>query len=452
MPNGGPRDEDPGYDWLYERENAAGDQGEPAGDDATQMMPLRRDRRSGHRRSGLYAEPSDSTRPLQGDYRQDAYGQGAYGQQPASPPYQTDPNDPQYPPPLPPRQPRPQGPGGPGGPGGPQGPRGPQPPRRAPSTRRRRRLPIIRIILLLIFAYLVFLVAMPMVAWNRVDKVPFESADGGPPDTPGTTYLLVGSDSREGLTREEQNELGTGRATGQRTDTIMLLHVPTFGPPVLVSIPRDLRVNIPGRDGRSRINAAYAFGGAELLAKTVEATTNLRVDEYVEIGFGGFASIVNSLGGIEMCLPKAMKDKDAHIDLQAGCQTLDGKNALGYVRARKSDPRGDLGRVERQRQFLAAVLKKAASPATLINPVRYATLNTAGGDALTVGDSTGLFDLAKFALAMRAISGEGGVTLTVPVTDGSAERLDEDKAELLFNALRTGGTVPRDLLPSPSPS
>lgn len=437
MPNGGPRDEDPQYDWLYERENAAGDQAEPAGGDATQMMPLRRDRRSGHRRSGLYADESDSTRPL--------------SQQPPAAPYQTDPNDPQYPPPLPPRQPPQQPPPQQPRPQ-PRGPQPPQPPRRAPSTRRRRRLPIIRIILLLIFAYLVFLVAMPIVAWGRVDKVPFESADGGPPDTPGTTYLLVGSDSREGLTREEQNELGTGRATGQRTDTIMLLHVPTFGPPVLVSIPRDLRVNIPGRDGRSRINAAYAFGGAELLTKTVEATTNLRVDEYVEIGFGGFASIVNSLGGIEMCLPKAMKDKDAHIDLQAGCQVLDGKNALGYVRARKSDPRGDLGRVERQRQFLAAVLKKAASPATLVNPIRYATLNTAGGDALTVGDSTGLFDLAKFALAMRAISGEGGVTLTVPVTDGSAERLDEDKAELLFDALRSGGTIPRDLLPSPSPS
>jgi LCP family protein required for cell wall assembly len=433
MPNGGPRDEDPQYDWLYERDDAAGQQpDDPSSNDATQMMPLRRDRRSGHRRSGLYAEPSDSTRPLTEDY--------GYAQQPQQP-QQPYPAEPQYPPPLPPRPSQPQ-----------PRPRGPQgPPGRPPSTRRRRRLPIIRIILLLIFAYLVFLVAMPVVAWNRVDKVPFESAEG-PADSSGVTYLLVGSDSREGLTREEQNELGTGRTGGKRTDTIMLLHVPTFGPPILVSIPRDLRVEIPGRDGRSRINAAYAFGGAELLTRTVENLANLRVDEYVEIGFGGFASIVNALDGIEMCLPAPMKDKDAHIDLQAGCQTLDGKNALGYVRARKSDPRGDLGRVERQRQFLAAVLKKAASPATFVNPFRYATLNTAGGDALTVGDSTGLFDLARFALAMRAISGDGGVTLTVPVTNSSAERLDEDKAKLLFDAMRTGSAVPRDLLPSPSPS
>ena len=119
--------------------------------------------------------------------------------------------------------------------------------------------------------------------------------------------------------------------------------------------------------------------------QTVEQNTGLRVDAYVEIGFGGFVNIIDALGGIEMCLPKAIKDQDSHLDLPKGCQNLDGTNALGYVRMRKADPRGDLGRVERQREMLAAVAKKAASPATVINPVRYWNLCNAATQAVTLG-------------------------------------------------------------------
>ena len=155
--------------------------------------------------------------------------------------------------------------------------------------------------------------------------------------------------------------------------------------------------------------------------QTVEANTGLRVDSYVEIGFGGFVNIIDALGGIEMCLPKAIKDRDSHIDLPKGCQNLDGTTALGYVRMRKADPRGDLGRVERQREMLAAVAKKAASPATVVNPVRYWTLSNASTQAVTLDEDTSLFGFTRLALAMRRVSNGNGYTLTVPIADNDAQ-------------------------------
>ncbi len=184
---------------------------------------------------------------------------------------------------------------------------------------------------------------------------------------------------------------------------MMLLHVPESGPTALISLPRDSYVSIPGH-GKNKLNAAFAFGGPQLLIQTIENVTGVRVDNYVEIGFSGFSSIIDSLGGIEMCLPKAMKDKDAHIDLPKGCQELDGVNALGYVRARKSDPLGDLGRVQRQREMIGAVAGKAASPGTFLNPVRYYKLGTSSAEALTIDNETGPLDLFKFARAMKSVS------------------------------------------------
>ena len=105
----------------------------------------------------------------------------------------------------------------------------------------------------------------------------------------------------------------------------MLMHVPDSGPTVLISIPRDSAVDIPGVKGKQKINAAFNKGPA-LLIETIENVTGLRIDHYVEVGFGGFASVIDSVGGVNMCLPKAMKDQDAHIDLPAGCQELDGVN------------------------------------------------------------------------------------------------------------------------------
>ncbi|HET6297357.1 MAG TPA: LCP family protein [Kribbella sp.] len=320
---------------------------------------------------------------------------------------------------------------------------------RTPVRPQKKRHWVRRSIGLVVLLFLLMLICVPLYAWSRINKVDAMPSGNRPADTPGTTYLLVGSDSREGLSAEDKKKLGTGSTGGQRTDTIMLLHVPESGPTALISLPRDSKVPIPGH-GQQKINEAFSYkdGGPKLLIQTVEGVTGLRVDHYVEVGFGGFASIIDSLGGVEMCLPKAMKDQKAHINLPAGCQDLNGTNALGYVRARYSDPLGDLGRVQRQREMIGAVAKKAVSFSTFINPVRYTRLTTSGADALTVENGMSPTALFKFVQGMRAVSGgSDGVTLTVPIAGntttsggGAALKWDTPKAKALFQAIKADKT------------
>ena len=290
------------------------------------------------------------------------------------------------------------------------------------------------------------LVVLSLLAWARIDKVDAIPEDHGSAVSEGRVYLLVGSDSREELSREEQADLGTGSAEGRRTDTIMLLYVPTDGRPALVSVPRDSLVDIPDR-GEERINAAFAFGGAPLLVQTLENATGVAIDDYVEIGFGGFASIVDALGGVEMCLDEPIQDDKAHIDLPAGCQILDGPNALGFARARDFDPTADLGRVERQRELIGSIASTALSPATLLNPLTLTRTALSGGDALTVDEGTGPIDLVRFALAMREVTSGSGDTLTVPLGRvGNTVDWDDEQAGRLWAAMQAGDEIPRDLL------
>ncbi|MDV7264416.1 LCP family protein, partial [Rhodococcus oxybenzonivorans] len=168
---------------------------------------------------------------------------------------------------------------------------------------------------------------------NRVDAL--ADYDGRVGDTPGTNWLLVGSDSRTGLTPEQEQELSTGGNSGpDRTDTIIVMHLPSSGgPATMVSIPRDSYVSIPGY-GEDKINASFAFGGPQLLVQTVEEASGLHIDHYAEIGFGGFAGIVDAIGGVEMCLDAPIDDPLAGINLAPGCQELSGSDALGFVRTR----------------------------------------------------------------------------------------------------------------------
>jgi LCP family protein required for cell wall assembly len=268
-----------------------------------------------------------------------------------------------------------------------------------------------------------------------------------PAATPGTDWLIVGSDSREGLTGERRRELGTGDAAGRRADTMMLLHIPRgTGPPTLVSLPRDSYVPIPGR-GWNKLNAAYAFGGPKLLARTVEQVTDVRIDHYMEVGFDGFASVVDAVGGVRICVKEPIRDPNAALRLKAGCQLLDSKQALGYVRTRAS-ARGDLDRVERQREFLAALIDKATSPGVLLNPFRNVRLALNGTDSIAVDDGDHVYHLLRFPFAMRAVSGGGGVATTVPVAGtetvpgaGSVVRWDRQRALALFEALRQDRSV-----------
>jgi LCP family protein required for cell wall assembly len=308
---------------------------------------------------------------------------------------------------------------------------------------RRRRWPWI-LAVLLVAGYPLLL---GILAWTNLRKIDAMPASARPAATPGRTFLVVGSDSRQDLTRAERARLGTGQAAGQRTDTVMLLHVPSNGgPTVLVSVPRDSLVAIPGH-GKNKINSAYAFGGPTLLVRTVEQATRLHIDDYVETGLGGYANLVDAVGGVKVCVKKAIKDAKAHIDLTAGCQTLDGQRALGYARARYSDPRGDLGRVERQRQVLAAIAGKTLSPSVLLLPWRAFPAARAGGQALTVDSGTTPYGLAQFILAMRAVSGANGLSLTVPIggnittaAAGDALLWDAAKAGELFQDLRADRT------------
>jgi LCP family protein required for cell wall assembly len=296
----------------------------------------------------------------------------------------------------------------------------------------------------------VLLVAYPLVlfatAWSSLHRVDALSSSG-PADTPGRTYLVVGSDSRADLTAAERRALHTGQAAGRRTDTLMLLHVPDGGgPTVLVSVPRDSYVSIPGH-GKNKVNAAYSFGGAPLLVRTVEQATGLRIDSYVETGLGGYARLVDAIGGVDVCVKRAIKDSKANIDVKAGCQTFDGATALGYARARYSDPRGDLGRVERQRQVLAAIAGKALSPFVVLLPWRSFPAASNGGDALTVDSGMSPLGLLAFVRAMRAVAGGDGLSLTVPIGNaalrtpaGEAVQWNGGQAKQLFDALRSDDT------------
>jgi LCP family protein required for cell wall assembly len=263
---------------------------------------------------------------------------------------------------------------------------------------------------------------------------------------PGSTWLLVGSDSRQGLTTEQQEALATGGDTGNgRTDTILVVHVPAFAssaPTTMVSIPRDSYVPIPGY-GRDKINAAFAMGGARLLAETVEQATGLRIDHYAEIGFSGFAGLVDGLGGVTVCPKSPIDDPLAGINLAAGCQELDGRDALGYVRSRAT-PRADLDRMIDQRQFMSSLLHRAVSPAVWLNPWRWYSVPQAAVGALTVDHGDHVWDLARLAWSLQGST----IELTVPIGEfsstgsGSVVVWDHEKAAALFDALSADQPVP----------
>lgn len=335
-------------------------------------------------------------------------------------------------------------------------PRPPAPPRAlapprppAPKARRKRRWGRIAAAGLLIGSLLAGAGIVGGAVWfdGRLHR---EQALTGYPDRPapgrGTNWLLVGSDSREGLTAEQQQELATGGDIGSsRTDTIVVVHVPqpwSDNPASVVSLPRDSYVPIPGH-GRDKINAAFAIGGAQLLTQTVEQATGLRLDHYAEIGFGGFAGLVDALGGVTMCPAEPIDDPLAGIDLPAGCQTLDGRSALGYVRSRDT-PRADLDRMVNQRLFLSALLRRAADPAVWRNPWRWYSVPRAVADALTVDLGCHVWDLA---LLFRALHGST-VAMTVPIGEftsgdaGSVVVWQHDEARRLFDALASDAPVP----------
>ena len=271
---------------------------------------------------------------------------------------------------------------------------------------------------------------------------------GRPAAGAGQNWLITGSDSRAGLTRAQKRQLHTGSDAGHRSDTILILHIPSNGGrPVLISLPRDSYVNFP-RYGQNKINAAYSFGGPRLLAQTVQNNTGLRIDHYLGIGFGGLVNVVDAIGGVRMCLPAPIHDQASGLNLKAGCQTLDGAEALGYVRTRHQFVNQDLQRVQNQRLFLRALLRKMTSPATLLNPFASIPAAFAAPGAVKVDTGTHLYQLLQLALALR-----NPRTTTVPIADanyptaaGDAVLWDNARAQQLFRDLNHDRPVPKSLL------
>ncbi|RPK41546.1 putative transcriptional regulator YvhJ [Streptomyces sp. ADI93-02] len=263
-----------------------------------------------------------------------------------------------------------------------------------------------------------------------------------PSEGDGTNYLVVGSDSREGMTAEDKKKLHTGSAEGKRTDSMMILHDGSNGP-TLISLPRDSNVEIPsfvgsesgkkfaGTGRQVKLNAAYAEDGPELLVRTVEFNTGLRIDHYVEIGFGGFAKIVDAIGGVEMDIPKAFKDKNSGADFQAGKQTLNGEQSLAFVRTRYAFAGSDLDRTKNQQKFLAALASQTATPSTILNPFKLYPTMGAGLDTLIVDKDMSLWSLGNMFFAMKGVTGGEGTSMNIPLTGQSVNgNLVWDKAKV----------------------
>ncbi len=318
----------------------------------------------------------------------------------------------------------------------------PAPPSRPARITRRRRLPVIlALVLALLLAW-----PIGLLIWAN-GKIAHTTALSGAPGTPGNTYLLVGSDSRaDGAVADD--------TAGQRADSILILHVANNGSTALISLPRDTYVEIPGYGG-NKLNASFAFGGAPLLVQTVEGLTGLTVAHYVEIGMGGVVTLVDAVGGVNLCLDFDVNDELSGLVWTAGCHDVDGTVALAFARMRYSDPLGDVGRQARQRQLISAVVRRVATLGTALNPFRQIDLIDAGTGALTTDDATGVVDLGRLALAFRRATGPEGLTGGPPIKDldyrpgrvGSTVLLDPELTPTFFQRLRDGELTTEDVQP-----
>lgn len=329
-------------------------------------------------------------------------------------------------------------PGGGQGNGGGDG-YGTRAPRPAPNWRRRIKVGSITLVVALLAVSIGTYFWADSKLKREVDlsKV-IERPEGGA----GTNYLIVGSDSREGMSDQDKKDLHTGSADGKRTDSMMILHVADDGGNTMISLPRDSNVTIPSFKGaesgklypnqgrQTKLNAAYAEDGPELLVRTVEFNTGLKIDHYAEIGFGGFAEIVDAVGGVEMDIPEGFKDEKSGADFEAGKQTLDGKEALAFVRTRYALKGSDLDRTKNQQKFLAALANQAATPGTVMNPFKLYPTMSAGLDTLIVDKDMGLLDVASMFWAMKGVTGGDGKSMNMPLAGSTGGNLLWDKAKV----------------------
>jgi len=301
----------------------------------------------------------------------------------------------------------------------PHGP--PEPAEPEPRRRRRIRIALVGLAVLGAGAVLWAILSAVLLS-NGIERIAgaelpsLDPAGAGP-----TNYLLVGTDSREDLPAELGNFFGD--FAGERADVIMVVHV-IDGRLQMLSLPRDLRVDIPGR-GTDRINAAYAYGGPDLLVATVKAATGLPIHHFLEVRFAEFARLVDALGGVAIDFPNAARDAKSGLAVEAGTDTLSGAQTVAYVRSRSYEElqdgtwvaleQGDIPRTARQQQVVNELLGSAT------NPTRFFTLpfvSAALGDTLRADE--GLSSAALLRLGWSVARAGDSQTATLPTRDATS--------------------------------
>ncbi|MER5890340.1 LCP family protein [Streptomyces sp. NPDC001941] len=287
----------------------------------------------------------------------------------------------------------------------------------------------------------------------RVD--PFRDMKNRPEAGHGTNILLVGTDGRDKITPEEKEKYRLGGAPCHCTDTIMLVHISEDRERAsIVSLPRDSYAEIPEHTDENsgkhhnqhpvKINAAYAEGGPNLTVRTVEHMTGVKIDHYLEVDFTSFMKTVDAVGGVEVCTARPMKDSYTGLDMAVGTHRLDGGQALQYVRSRHIDGAADLGRMQRQQRFLAALINQATSSGVLLNPVRFREVATTMLSSVRADEGFGTEQMLALSKAMRGFTPASSEFTSVPIGQmsypvkgiGSTVKWDPVKAGKLFRTLR----------------
>jgi LCP family protein required for cell wall assembly len=284
-----------------------------------------------------------------------------------------------------------------------------------------------------------------------------------PGDGPARNYLLVGSDSREGIVAESGDDGGFGEVGGKRSDTMMILRVdPGAGRAAILSLPRDLYVEIAGTGESNRLNAAYPKG-PEVLIETIEQNFGIPIHNYLEVDFLGFKNLVDAVGGVTACFDRPTRDLNTGLIVTVpGCYELDGLTALQYTRSRyfetqgedgewRQDPTADIGRIQRQQAFMKEAIKQAVSVGLTDPSAIPEFTKIAKEDLLTDPD----FDLVSFGAKMRGVDLDDIPSFTPPVdgdtVDGnSVLRLRAEEAAPLFALFSTGSLA--DLPPTEPPA
>jgi LCP family protein required for cell wall assembly len=267
-----------------------------------------------------------------------------------------------------------------------------------------------------------------------------EAGTSGTPASGPVNILVVGVDTRTGLTRQQQLALHVGSVTGANTDTMMLVHIPADRQSIqVVSLPRDSWVSIPGH-GMNKINAAYGLGGPPLMVRTVEQATGLTMNDYVEVSFVGFVRVINELGGVSVCLPFAVSDSESGLHMSAGEHHVYGVTALKFARDRQSFVTSDLHRIADQQQLLASLFAQATASGVLANPVRLQQVLSSVTASVTVDRG---FNVTELVNELRDIKPGSVSFTTVPIatpdyqtpTGESAVLWNQAEAASLFHRL-----------------